>query len=122
MLRFPVALAAIAAVSLPVGASGNPIQPQLNAKVTGRAISLIDAQGQRVKVLQQNSYRVVVKDSSTTQNFHLVGPGINLKTRVSATVTRAWIANFRPGRYVYWSDRSTKLRGTFTVKDGPPPA
>ncbi|MEK6275430.1 MAG: hypothetical protein AABM30_08840 [Actinomycetota bacterium] len=122
MLRFPVTLAAIAAVSLPVGASGSPIQPQLNAKVSSRAISLTDAQGQRVKVLQQNSYRLVVKDSSTTQNFHLVGPRVDLKTKVSATGNRAWIANLRPGRYVYWSDRSTTLRGTFTVKPGPPPA
>lgn len=122
MLRSLLTVASVVAVSLPMAASGSPIKPQLNAKVNARAISLTDANGQRVKVLLQNSYRVVVRDSSKAQNFHLVGPGVNLKTKVAAKGTRAWTVNLRPGTYVYGSDKSAKLRGTFTVKAGPPPA
>jgi hypothetical protein len=122
MLRSLLAVLAVVGISLPMAASGSLVKPQLNAKVSGRAISLTDANGQRVKVLLQNSYRVVVRDSSKAQNFHLVGPGVNLKTKVAATGSRAWTANFRPGTYVYVSDKNAKLRGTFTVKAGPAPA
>ncbi len=122
MLRSLLAVVALAAVSLPMVASGNPIKPQLNAKVTARTISLTDANGQRVKALLQNSYLIVVKDASKAQNFHLVGPGVNVRTKVAAKATREWTANLRPGTYVYKSDKNPKLRGTFTVKAGPPPA
>lgn len=122
MLRSLVAVAAVVAVSIPVGASGNPIQPTLNAKVTARSISLTDSSGNPVKSLVQRSYRIVVRDSSRGQNFHLFGPAVNRKTKVAATTTRTWIVNLRPGKYVYRSDRNTKLRGAFTVEAGPPPA
>ena len=120
MLRALLVIAAAVAVSLPLTASGNPIVPQLNAKVSARSISLTDSNGQRVRVLQPNSYRIVVKDSSKAQNFHLVGTGVNLRTRVAATGTRAWTVYLHPGTYVYKSDRSAKLRGTFKVNGGPP--
>jgi hypothetical protein len=122
MLRSFVAIAAVVAVSIPVGASGNPIQPTLNAKVTARSLSLTDSSGKPVTTLVQRSYRIVVRDSSKGQNFHLIGPSVNMKTRVAATGRRAWIVNLRPGKYVYKSDRNTKLRGAFTVAPGPPPA
>jgi hypothetical protein len=122
MFRSLLAVAAVVALSVPVGASGNPIQPTLNAKVTARSIRLTDSSGKPVKLLIQRSYRIVVKDSSKGQNFHLVGPAVNMRTRVAATGTRTWIVNVRPGKYVYRSDRNTKLRGSFTVEPSPPPA
>jgi hypothetical protein len=122
MLRSLLAVAAVASFALPLAASGNPIQPQLDAKVTARSISLTDANGRRVRVLIQNSYRIVVRDSSKAQNFHLVGPRVNLKTKASATGMRTWTVILRPGKYVYTSDRSTRLRGSFTVQQAPPPA
>jgi hypothetical protein len=122
MLRSLLTVAAVIAVSLPMAASSSLIKPQLNARVSARAISLTDAKGQRVRVLVQRSYGLVVRDSSKGQNFHLVGPGVNLKTKVAATGTRAWSVNVRPGTYVYQSDENAKLRGTFTVLSSPPPA
>ena len=105
-----------------MAASGSPIQPQLNAKVTSRAISLTDGQGKRVRTLSQRSYRIVVRDSSTGQNFHLVGPRVDMRTKVSATGARVWSVGFGTGTYVYQSDRNPKLRGSFTVLSSPPPA
>jgi len=122
MFRSLLAAAAVVVVSLPMAASGNPILPQLNAKVSARSISLTDANGRQVRAVFQNSYRIVVKDSSKAQNFYLVGPGVNLRTRVAATGTRAWTVNLRPGKYVYGSVRSAKLRGGFIVREAPPPA
>jgi hypothetical protein len=115
-------VAVLGVATLPVAASGSPIQPELTAKVTARTISLTNADGQRVKELQQNSYRFVVKDLAKTQNFHLVGPSVNLRTRVPAKTTATWSVYLRPGTYSYRSDKSAKLRGTFTVSPAPPPA
>jgi hypothetical protein len=120
MLRSLVAVSAVVAVSLPLSASGNAVLPQLNARVTARSISLTDANGHRVRVLQQNSYRIVVRDSSRGQNFHLIGTGVNLRTKISAKVTRTWNVYLRPGTYVYESDRNAKLRGAFKVTGVPP--
>jgi hypothetical protein len=120
MLRSLVAVAAIVAVSLPLAASGNMVRPQLNAKVTARSISLTDAKGDRVRVLLQNEYRIVVKDTSKTRNFHLVGNGVDRRTKVPGTGTRTWDVYLTAGTYVYKSDRNTKLRGTIKVMGGPP--
>ena len=122
MFRSLLALAFVVAVAVPIGASGNPIQPTLNAKVTARSISLTDSSGKPAKLLAQRSYRIIVKDASKRQNFHLFGPAVNMRTKVATTSTRTWIVNVRPGKYVYRSDRNTKLRGSFTVEPGPPPA
>ena len=122
MLRWLLAGAAGIVVLLPMAASGSPIQPQLNARVSSRSIALTDAQGKRVRTLSQRSYRIVVRDSSTGQNFHLAGPRIDLKTKVSTTGTRVWSVGFGTGTYVYRSDSNPKLHGSFTVLSSPPPA
>jgi len=120
MLRSLVAASAVLAAALPLSASGNAVVPRLNARVTARSISLTDANGRRVRILQQNSYRIVVRDSSKAQNFHLVGTGVNLRTKVPARVTRTWNVYLRPGTYVYESDRNANLRGAFRVTGVPP--
>ena len=120
-MRSLVAVAAAVAVSVPLTASGNPVRPRLDAKVTARSISLTNMNGQRVRLLQPNSYRIVVKDSSKAQNFHLVGTnGMDRKTKIAATGTRAWSVYLGPGTYVYSSDKNAKLRGTFKVRGVPP--
>ena len=121
MFRLLLAMAAVVAVSIPAAASGSPIQPTLTAKVTGRSISLTDSDGKPVRLVVQRSYRIVVRDSSKSQNFHLFGPGVNVRTKVAATGTRTWLVDLRPGKYVYRSDRSAKLRGEFSVRSNPPP-
>jgi len=88
--------------------------------VGARTISLTKANGERVRVLFQNGYRFQVRDLTTTQNFHLVGPGVNRKTRVGATASTTWTMYLAPGTYVYKSDRKTKVRGVFQVNGAPP--
>jgi hypothetical protein len=94
---------------------GRPGVPKLNARVTARAISLTNGAGQ-VGSLQANTYHVVVNDTTKKQNFHLIGPGVNRKTGVAAVVRTTWTVNLSPGTYVYRSDKSRKLHGTFTVR------
>ena len=109
MLRPLLAAALLAVLALPVGASGSPIVPQLTANVTAKSITLVGADGKRVRVLQPNMYRIVVHDRTVKQNFHLVGPRVNRKTKIAAKTTRTWSLYLQPGSYSYRSDRNTGL-------------
>lgn len=122
MLRPLLAAAFLVALTLPMSASSTPGLPELTAKVTARSISLTDADGRRVTELAPNGYRFIVKDLTRAQNFHLIGPSVNRRTKVPAKVTTSWTIYLRPGTYTYRSDKRATMSGTFTVRPGPPPA
>jgi hypothetical protein len=92
--------------------------PKLSGKVTTKAISLKKSSGARVKSLAQGKYKVTVSDTSKTQNFHLRGPGVNKLTGIKARSTATWTLRLKQGKYTYRSDKSRKLRGSFTVTAG----
>ena len=41
---------------------------------------------------------------------------MNKKTGVAAKAKATWTLTLKPGKYTYRSDKSRKLRGSFTVK------
>jgi len=89
---------------------------KLSAKVTTKAISLKTGAGAKVRSLSAGKYKLTVSDTSKTQNFHLSGPGLNKKTGIAARARATWTVRLKPGKYTYRSDKSRKLRGSFTVK------
>src|SRR2546423_10604716 len=114
MLRPLLVTASIAVVAaLPAAARSSApssaIKPTLEGKVSLRAISLRTAAGTRVGAIVQNQYLFVIKDSSKAQNFHLIGPGVNRKTRVATKASTTWNVNLNTGRYDYRSDNRSKL-------------
>jgi hypothetical protein len=72
--------------------------PTLSAKVTNTAVSLSP------KSVTAGSYRVKVADSSRTQNFHLLGPGVNRKTGKAFRGSAAWTLQLAAGTYKFGSD------------------
>jgi hypothetical protein len=58
---------------------------------------------------------ITVRDASRTDNFRLVGPGVNRATGVAFRGTVSWTVTLRAGRYVFKSDRHAKVRGSFVV-------
>jgi plastocyanin len=58
---------------------------------------------------------ITVNDRSKTDNFHLSGPGLNKKTGVKTRGKVTWTVTLQPGIYRYKSDKTKKLRGSFTV-------
>ena len=120
MLRPLLAAALLAIFALPVAASGSPIVPVLTANVTAKSVTLVGADGKRVRVLQPNVYRLVVRDRTVKQNFHLVGPQVSVKTGVAARRTKVWSLYLKPGSYSYRSDRNARLGGAFIVAGSPP--
>ena len=92
-----------------------PPAGKLSGRVTTKAISLTNG-GSKVRSLTAKKYKITVSDTSKTQNFHLTGPGLNKKTGIAAKGKATWTVTLKPGKYTYRSDKSRKLRGTFTVK------
>jgi hypothetical protein len=92
-----------------------PPAGKLSGRVTSKAISLTSG-GSKVRSLTAKKYKITVSDTSKTQNFHLSGPGLNRKTGVAAKAKATWTVTLKPGKYTYRSDKSRKLRGSFTVK------
>jgi hypothetical protein len=97
-----------------------PAQPvRLTGSVgPGRAITMRDSAG-RLGTVDAGPVIVTVTDRTKAHNFHLTGPGVNRKTGVAFRGRVTWRLTLRPGRYTYRSDRSARVRGSFTAT---PPA
>jgi hypothetical protein len=87
-----------------------PLTKLSGAVGPGRAISL------RPKAAEVGPATITVNDRSRKDNFHLTGPGVNKKTGVATRGRVTWNVTLQPGSYTYRSDKTKKLRGTFTVK------
>jgi hypothetical protein len=68
-----------------------------------------------VAALTPGPAAITVTDSSKTNNFRLVGPGVNKATGVRFRGKVTWNVTLRTGKYVYRSDRNKKLSGSFSV-------
>ena len=93
-----------------------PPTPKLFGRVgPKRTISLRTAAGAKVRTAKEGTYVVVVSDRSRTDNFHLLGPGVNRKTTIRGRGTKNWRVRLDAGTYRYRSDAHKKLRGSFRV-------
>jgi hypothetical protein len=97
-----------------------PPPARLNGRVgPAKTISLKKASGALVKVLPAGSYRVVVKDLTKSDNFHLKGGAVNKRTGVKFKGTKTWTLSLGAGSYTYRSDAHPKLKRTFKVVKPP---
>jgi plastocyanin len=82
----------------------------------GRKISLRNADGSKLTTLAgSNQVVIAVNDRSRTDNFHLIGNGVNKATGVRFRGRASWKLTLAAGKYVYRSDRHKSLHGSFTV-------
>jgi hypothetical protein len=93
-----------------------PKPKKLTASVgPGARISLRTASGARVAKLKAGRYVVGVRDSSKSENFHLVGKGVNVKTGIAFMGKKTWTVRLAKGKYTYRSDATRRLRGSVVV-------
>lgn len=101
--------------TLKVGAAPPPT-PKLTGRVgPGKTIALKTAAGAAVKSLKAGAYKLVVRDSTKADNFHVLGKGVNKKTGVTFKGSVTWTVTFKPGTYTVRSDARKTLRRTFKV-------
>ena len=120
MPRILVVVLALAAAALLGATDGSAVQSQ-NVKLVGTvgpgfSITLVDAQGNRVRSLQPGAYDIEVRDLSEEHDFHLTGPGVDRLTPVGTATTESWTVTLTNGTYRYVCDpHATTMRGSFTV-------
>jgi copper binding plastocyanin/azurin family protein len=109
MRRLVVVLLAIAAVvALPAGAA----TPKLLGTV-GPSFTITLTK----KPTKAGKYTLVVSDKSSIHNFHLTGPGVNVKTSVAATGSKTFRITLKKGKYTFLCDpHASTMRGTFRIR------
>jgi hypothetical protein len=102
-----LALAIAAIAALPVLAA----TPKL-AGTVGPGFTIV-----MKKPTKAGRYTLVVSDKSSIHNFHLSGPGVNVKTSVPATGLKTFNVTIRKGTYRFLCDpHPTTMKGAFTIR------
>jgi plastocyanin len=61
--------------------------------------------------------KLVIADQSSIHNFHLTGPGVNVKTDIGATGTKTFTVTLKKGTYKFVCDpHASSMKGSFTVR------
>ena len=69
------------------------------------------------KPTKAGKYTLVVSDKSSIHNFHLKGPGVNVKTSVAGDGTKTFAITLKKGKYTFLCDpHATSMKGSFTIK------
>ena len=68
------------------------------------------------KPTKAGKIKLVVSDKSSIHDFHLTGPGVNVKTSVSGTGTKTFTVTLKKGTYKFICDpHKSVMHGSFKV-------
>jgi plastocyanin len=68
------------------------------------------------KPTKAGKIELVVSDKSSIHNFHLVGPGVNVKTSVGQTGTKSFALTLKKGTYRFMCDpHASIMHGSFKI-------
>ena len=68
------------------------------------------------KPTKAGKIKLVISDKSNVHNFHLTGPGVNVKTTVPMIGTKTFTITLKKGTYKFICDPHPFMKGSFTVK------
>jgi plastocyanin len=116
MFRTRLALVTLLAAALVVVASASAAPPTLTG-VDGPGFTISLKKGTtKVTRLKAGKYKIVVKDLSNIHNFHLIGPGVNVKTGVGAQGKTTFTVALKKGTYRFICDpHAAIMKGSFKV-------
>jgi hypothetical protein len=116
-MKKAISVLTVVAALVVVAPATSKTLPQLFGTVgPGKTFMLKNKAGTTVRAVKAGKYTITVQDFSRGQNFHLVGPGLNVKTSLKRKGSSGWAVVLRAGTYRYYSDGApSKLRGSFKV-------
>jgi plastocyanin len=116
MFRTRLALVTLLAAALVVVASASAATPTLTG-VDGPGFNISLKKGKtKVTRLKAGKYKIVVNDLSKIHNFHLIGPGVNVKTGVGAMRKTTFTVALKKGTYRFICDpHAAIMKGSFKV-------
>jgi PASTA domain len=86
-----------------------------------QAIGVFYSDGRPLTRIPPGTYTIQVHDLSTAHDFHLTGPGVDMRTDVGEIEHPIWTVTFRAGTYTFKCDVHPSMKGTFVVAAGAPP-
>lgn len=105
-LVLAVALAAVPAYAAPSAVT------LLGSVGPGFEISL-----KNTRNIKPGKYKLTVNDKATSHNFHLKGPGVNVKTSVGGKGFKTFTVTLKRGTYTFLCDpHASSLKGSFRVR------
>ena len=73
--------------------------------------------GVQVRTLKPGRYTITVADKSNIHDFHLKGPGVNVKTGVATKGTKTFTIKVVKGKYTFVCDpHASTMKGSFTIR------
>jgi|SRR5262245_52879011 len=110
-MRTRLVLAGVAATGLVAALPAAAATPTFNGTVgPGFTISMSK------KPTKAGKIKLVVDDKSSIHNFHLTGPGVNVKTSVSSTGKKTFTITLKKGTYKFICDpHASSMKGSFKV-------
>jgi hypothetical protein len=91
----------------------------LHATVTRNGLALRTSYGDSVTALEAGRYTVRVTDRSASNDFHLVGPGVDRRTALAFRGRTSWTVELKRGTYRYRSDpRGATVRSFVVLTPG----
>ena len=71
----------------------------------------------KVTKVKAGKYTITVNDLSSSHNFHLTGPGVNVKTSVGGKGTKTFTVTLKKGTYTYVCDpHKSFMKGSFKIR------
>jgi len=68
------------------------------------------------KPTKSGTVKLVVSDLSDIHNFHLKGPGVDVKTTIGGKGSKTFTVTLKKGKYTFVCDpHATSMKGSFTV-------
>lgn len=126
LLRVSAALLLLSATGCSSGGSSAPgpdAEPQVQPGATllgsvgteddpeAFEIALTTQDGAEVDVVAAGTYTIVVEDPAQIHNFHLQGPGVDVRTDVAGTGQESFEVTFQAGEYGYVCDPHPSMSG-----------
>ena len=69
------------------------------------------------KPTKAGKIKLVIADKASNHNFHLTGPGVNVKTSVGAVGTKTFTVTLKKGTYKFVCDpHASSMKGSFKIK------
>ena len=111
-MRTHVVLASIVAAGLAIALPASAAVPTVKGSVgPGFTITIPK------KPTKTGKIKLVISDKASNHDFHLTGPGVNVKTSVSGTGTKTFTITLKKGLYKFVCDpHSSFMKGSFRIK------
>ena len=117
-MRLPIAMTAVLAIAaIAFAGIATPKNKVLKGSVgPGFVISTKNAAGKKLITTKAGTYDLTIQDKSAFHNFHLTGPGVDVKTEVADVEDTTWTVQLQAGEYKFQCDpHASSMNGSFTV-------